>query len=370
MTQTSGIHRAGIAALTLLAACRVDPPERQDSAPAPTPAYRPNTVFDSQEDLGAPTYREFRKNYELDKVVQAEPDEFKRILLLRNWLYRRIKVDPAKPEPQASDAVRTLDEGPRGGRYHCAHMSVALNPVLNSMGYVSRIVFAGAGEKEPARLSGSHGANEVWCNPLCKWILLDAEHDSHFEKHGIPLSALEVRDEVLRDGARSVVRVKGPERSPQPPEEDESWGRTARTYAWVSFYSEGNRFGRWPVPIGGFELVPDDDAFRSRTWYREGKKHWAYAAGRFKPVDRQALEWTPNVLEVRTEMQGNSVEIRIRSSTPNLREYQIRRGQGAWEHVEERFSVDLDVAARGMRLRAVNSAGVPGPETPVQVERT
>jgi hypothetical protein len=361
---------AGIAAVGLAAASQADPPgDPKAATPAANPVCRPNTVFDSQEDLGAPNYREFRKKYELDQVVQAEPDELKRILLLRNWLYRRVKVDPSKAEPGAADAIRTLDEGPQGGRYHCSHMCVALNPVLNSMGHVSRIVFAGAGEKEPARLSGSHGANEVWCNRLCKWILVDAEHDSHFEKNGLPLSALEVRDEVLRDGARSVVRVKGPERAPQAPVEDESWGLTARTYAWVSFYSEGNRFGRWPGQVNGFELVLDDEAFRSRTWHRNGKKHWAYAAGRFKPVGRDALEWTPNILDVRTELKGDSIEIRITSSTPNLREYQIQRGDGAWEHVDETFTKRLDAAARVLRLRAVNSAGVSGPEHRLALER-
>jgi hypothetical protein len=361
---------ASIAAVGLLAAFQADQPgERKGATPATNPVCRPNKVFDSHEDLSAPGYREFRKKYELDQVVQAEPDELKRILLLRNWLHRRVKVDPSKPEPGAADALRTLDEGPQGGRYHCSHMSVALNPVLNSMGHVSRIVFAGAGEQEPAQLSGSHGANEVWCNQLCKWILVDAEHDSHFEKNGFPLSALEVRDEVLRDGARSVVRVKGPERTPQAPVQDESWGLTARTYAWVSFYSEGNRFGRWPVPFGGFELVLDDEAFRSRTWYRDGKKHWAYAARRFKPVDRDALEWTPNVLDVRTEVKGDSVEIRITSSTPNLREYQVRRGGGAWESVDERITMRLDAAAQGVRLRAINSAGISGPEHRLTLER-
>lgn len=360
---------AGIAAVGLLAAFQTEPPgESKGATPVANPLCRPNTVFDSQEDLSAPNYREFSKKYDLDKVVQGEPDELKRILLLRNWLYRRVKVDPSKPEPTASDALRTLDEGPQGGRYHCSHMCVALNPVLNSMGHVSRIVFAGAGEKEPARLSGSHGANEVWCNPICKWILVDAEHDSHFEKNGLPLSALEIRDEVLRDGARSVVRVKGPERTPQSPVEDESWGLTARTYAWVSFYSDGNRFGRWPATIGGFELVLGDEAFRSRTWYRDGKKHWAYAAGRFKPVDRSALEWSPNVLDVRTEVKGDSVEIRITSSTPNLREYQVRRGEGSWESAPERLTIRLNEAARGVRLRAVNSAGVSGPEHRVALE--
>lgn len=327
------------------------------------PVRRPDTVFSSHEDLSSPKYEEFRKKYALEEVVRGEADEFKRILLLRNWLYRRVKVDRSQPEPKADDVAHTLDEGPKGGHYHCAHMSMALNPVLNSLGHVSRLVFAGPGEKEPPRLSGSHGANEVWCNALLKWVLLDAEHDTHFEKDGAPLSALEVRDEVLRDGGSGLARVKGTERKPLPRVEDESYGESARTYAWVSFYSEGNRFTRWPERVGGYELVLEDEAFRTRTWYRSGKKHWAYAAGRFKPVkDRGALEWTPNVLDVRSEVRGDAAEIRIASSTPNLGEYQAKRGEGPWERVAERFTIKLAAPREGLRLRAVNLGGVSGPE--------
>ena len=42
---------------------------------------------------------------------------------------------------------------------------------------------AGAGSEE-GRLSGSHGMNEGWVNDLRKWVLVDAEHDAHFEKDG------------------------------------------------------------------------------------------------------------------------------------------------------------------------------------------
>jgi hypothetical protein len=336
---------------------------------AENPAFRPNTAFDSHEDLSSPKYAEFLRKYPIEEAVRGETDEFKRILLLRSWLHRRVRVDRSQPERKADDALDTLDEGPKGGNFHCAHLSVALNPVLNAMGHVSRLVFAGAGEKEPERLSGSHGANEVWCNALRKWILVDAEHDTHFEKGGLPLSALEVRDEVLRDGARRMARVKGPERTPLPAVEDESWGQSARTYAWVSFYSEGNRFARWPERIGGFELVLDDDAFRTRTWHRNGKPHWAYAARRFKPVAREALEWTPNVLDVRAERRGDTAELCIFSCTPGLKEYQAKRGDAAWARVDERFTLRLAGAREVLLLRSVNLAGVAGPEHRLTLER-
>lgn len=335
------------------------------AAPAPVenPVYRPNTVFASHEDLRSPKFEELRVKYKLEDAVRDEPDEFKRILRLRHWLHARVVVEKKGAEPPAADALRTLEEGPKGGRYHCAHMSVALDAVLNAMGHVSRIVLSGPGEKEPARLSGSHGSNEVWCNALRKWILVDAEHDSHFEKGGAPLSALEVRDEVLRDGAREVTRVRGLDRKAEPRVEDESWGLTPRTYAWISWPTEGNRFTLYPKSPEEFHVLYDDDYARTHTWYRDGRKHWAYGARRFKEVrERGAIEWTPNVLDVKARLEGESVEGTIASSTPNLKEYQVRRGDGAWERVEEKFSIRLKSPQERILLRSVNLAGVSGPE--------
>jgi len=334
------------------------------------PVCRPNTVFTSHEDLRSPKFGELRAQYKLDEAVKDERDEFKRILLLRHWLHERVVVNKQGAEPPAADALRTLDEGPKGGRYHCAHMSVALNAVLNAMGHVTRIVLSGPGEKEPQRLSGSHGADEVWCNSLRKWVLVDAEHDSHFEKDGAPLSALEVRDEVLRDGARGVLRVRGLDRKPEPKVEDESWGLTARTYAWISWPTEGNRFTLHPETAPEFHVLFDDEYSRSHEWHRDGRRHWAYGAQRFRRVqERATIEWTPNVLDVKARVDGEAVEVTITSSTPNLREYQMKRGEGAWEQVGEKVVIHLKSPQERILLRAVNLAGVSGPEHRLEVNR-
>lgn len=338
-------------------------PRQQTAPPVKNPVYRPNTVFGSHEDLRSPKFEELRVKYRLEEAVKGETDDFKRILLLRHWLHERVVVDKKGVEPPEADALHTLEEGPKGGRYSCGHMSVALNAVLNAMGHVTRIVLSGPGEKEPKRLAGSHGANEAWCNTLCKWVLVDAEHDSHFEKEGVPLSALEIRDEVLRDGAKSVVRVRGLDRKPEARVEDESWGQTARTYAWISWPSEGNRFTRYPEDPGGLQVLYEDEYTRTHTWYRNGKKHWAYDARRFKMISaREAIEWTPNVLDVKAQIQEESVEVQIASSTPNLKEYQMKREEGGWERVEEKFKIRLKSPQEKVLLRAVNLLGRWGPE--------
>jgi len=331
------------------------------------PRYRQNELFTSFEDIGSPRFQVIRDSYPLAKLIEGEQDEFQRIVLLRNWVHRRLVVDRSKPVPEG-DALVYLAEGPKGAAYSCGHHEVTLNATLNAMGYVTRCVFAGAGAAE-GRLSGAHGMCEVWSNQLQKWVIVDSEHDSHFEKGGVPLSALEIRDEVIKNGGADVVRVDGPERRPQPREQDDSYGRTPRTYTFVSWRLQGDMHSALH-PRSSVELVYDDDYWRNNTWGRGGQPHWAYKAGYFIPIKQRSwIEWTPNVLRVRTTIDGATAHVRIDSCTPNFKEYQMKPEGGDWEPVESTLSLPLSQPRHEWRLRSLNLMNVPGPEYHLVIQR-
>jgi hypothetical protein len=331
------------------------------------PAYRANTVFAAPEDLASPRFAGLAERYGLNEAVKGETDEFRRILILRHWLNRRLVVDRSRPAVEG-DALRILEEGPKGGRYSCGHFESAQNAVLNAMGYVTRCVMSGPDGREP-ELTGHHGSNEVWCNSLCKWVMVDAEWDSHFEKAGTPLSALELRDAYLADRAAGVDRVQGPERMPVPRGKDDQWGLTPKAYAFVTWRLLTNGFSIWPKQGSSKEVVWDDRYFQTHTWYWGGKKHWAYDSGNFLRVrDRGAIEWTPNVLEVKARIEDAAALVEIGSCTPNLKEYQIRREGGGWEPVGKSFRLSLSKLREEWRLRSVNLAGVAGPEYSLVIE--
>jgi hypothetical protein len=331
------------------------------------PAYRPNELFLAYEDISSPRFEEVRTQYKLAEVLASEQDELKRILLLRHWVHGRLVVDTSKAVP-AGDALVYLAEGPKGAAYSCGHQMVVENAVLNAMGYVARCVLAGAGGKE-GLVTGSHGMCEVWSNQLRKWIVVDSEHDAHFEKAGVPLSALEIRDEVIKDDGADVVRVDGPDRAPQPKERDESWGRTPRTYNFVSWPLQGNVHSSL-MPRSSAEVVYDDDYWQTHKWYRDGREHWAYAAGYFIPIKQRGwIEWTPNVLSVKAAVKGNTVAVSINSFTPNFKEYQASADGGAWGPVKDSVSLELSKPKHEWRLRALNTMNVPGPEYRLVVER-
>ena len=87
--------------------------------------------------------------------------------------------------------------------------------VLSAMGYVARNVLVDRNHEDLGR-SLHHGVNEVWSNDYAKWVLLDAKYDIHFERDGVPLSALQLHEAVRADGGRSIVMVRGVERREVP----------------------------------------------------------------------------------------------------------------------------------------------------------
>jgi len=334
---------------------------------AQNPVYRANTLFSAPEDLTSPRFAGLVDRYKLNDVIRGETDEFRRILLVRNWLNRHIVINRNKPAVEG-DALKMLEEGPKGGRYSCAHFEAAQNAVMNALGYVTRCVLSGPDGEDP-QLTGHHGSNEVWCNSLCKWVMLDAEYDSHFEKDGVPLSALEIRDAYLADGAAGVVRVQGLDRKPVPRGKYDQWGLTPKAYAFVGWRQQADRFTIWPKQGSSAEVVYDDEYFQTHTWYMNGRKHWAYDSGYFQRIeDRGAIYWTPNVLDVTVSIQGAAAQVEIISCTPNLKEYQMRQEGSGWEPVGKSFSLSLSKASDEWRLRAVNLAGVAGPEHRLAIE--
>ncbi len=334
------------------------------------PIFHGNELFCSFENLRCPRFAQLRERYKLDKVVAGEKDEFKRILLLRHWLVTHIKINNEHPTHTRGDAFGILDAALKGGGFHCAHFMVVQNAVMNAYGYVTRCLGAGPGRNKP-ELAGHHGINEVWSNQYQKWFLSDAKYDFHFEKKGLPLSALEIRDEVLKNKAVDIQRCSGPDRTFL---DDGGNERSALTYTWVTWEIQGNRHCGWPLFHSSAIAVYEDDYFRKHTWYRRVGKgvipHWAYEKNYFIKVrNRTWIEWTANTLQLRVHIKGTRASVEITSSTPNFQEYQIKAVGGSWRKTPEIFTVPLSRKNHEWVLRAKNLAGVCGPEHRLVIEK-
>jgi hypothetical protein len=292
-------------------------------------------------------------------------------LLLRHWINSVIAInDFGDPYPGEGDVEAILDAALKGQGYHCGHFMIVQSAVLNAYGYVTRTLGAGPGAKEGP--DGHHGVNEVWLNQYHKWFLSDAKYDHHFEKDGIPLSALEIRDEYLKNKAADIKVVKGPERvqmNPYPGAES-NWAEGAQTYTWIEWHGFNNIFTAWP-DYTELLIMYEDDYFKNNTWIWDGKPHWAYDKPEFmKPVqDRNQIYWTPNTIKSNVNIEGDRANIELTSITPNFKEYQkLELGSAEWSRVDSSLTVDLRKARHEFLFRVVNIADVTGPEHRIAIE--
>ncbi|MBK5279814.1 MAG: hypothetical protein JJE09_13225 [Bacteroidia bacterium] len=334
--------------------------------------FKENTAFSSFEDISSPKFNTLKEKYQLDTVFHGEKDEFVRMLLLRDWIRDVIQIsDFEEAYPGDDYAENILDAALNGQGFHCGHYMIVQNAVMNSYGYVTRCIGAGPGAKGGP--DGHHGINEIWSNKFQKWFLSDAKYNHHFEKNGIPLSALEVRDEYLKNKVADVALVKGAHRIPI--EDDHLLNakgenskitkeRFAKTYTWIEWEASNNRFTVWPDTAGELGRLNfyADDYFKNNTWIWDNKPHWAYNTEFMILVnERNAIEWTPNTIKADVKIDGNKAHIELHSNTPNFMTYQMKELSDVdWKDITSTVEIELENAKYELEFRSVNLAGVPG----------
>lgn len=339
--------------------------------PMKNPSFIADTIFSGYEDLSSPKFDELKKRYQTDTIFHGETDELKRILLLREWIKNHISIDNDGPHPGCGSPECILDEAIKGSGFHCEHFMLVQNALMNAYGYVTRCL--GAGEGTPDFLEGHHGINEIWLNAYHKWFLSDAKYNYHFEKNGIPLSALEVRAEYLKNKAADIILVRGKDRIPTeiyPELNNRSKELFARIYTWISWEKYSNRYTLWPNDSS--DLIMYKDAYYdTHTWIRNGKPHWVYHTGYLHlAADPRAIEWTPNTLSSEVDIKGKRAIVRLKSQTPNFKTYEVRELPGnSWKEVAGSVEIKLEKDTHELFFRVKNLAGVTGPEHTVVIKR-
>ena len=328
-------------------------------------------LFVSLEDLNNPRMKQLRDEYALSRVVAGESNEFRRLLKLRHWVHTRWPID--NDQRFDGDAFAILEKAKSGAGFHCSHSMAVQHAVMVSMGYVVRDLGVDRNHEDLGK-SMHHGVNEVWSNDYAKWVLLDAKYDTHYERDGIPLSALELHESVRADGGKGIVKMQGIERRPAPD------GLTApensiRSYWWACWNLRPNPFTEPHWSGGSRLLIFDDDAFRNSTWYRSNGdklvKHWAYAANAFIPTgNRHEIEWTPGVPDLRLrQTEPEEIEVQLRSATPNFKKYVGRINGAPWRALPgDRERWRLIAGQNRFEVRTRNLAGVEGPVVTATVD--
>jgi len=335
------------------------------------PQFFAPEAFHSFEVLESPRVAQLRDSFGFHDVVEDESDEFRKMLRLRHWVHTRWPIDDE--QSFSGDAFAILEKAKTGTGFHCSHSMAVQHAVMTVMGFVARDLGVDVNHQVFGH-SIHHGVNEIWSNKYVKWVLLDAKYDIHFERDGIPLSALELHEAVRADGGKGIAKVHGPNSEAVPMNGSGFPTSSVSSYWWVSYYVDMGRF------TGGFNdsrvVVLDNLPFRETTWMRDSsdglKKHWGYDANAFLPIgERHRIQWTPGVPELQiSQISPSQLDVTFDSETPNLEGYLIRTDVGLWQPVDGgNYVWNLELGRNALEICTRNQLGVLGPPVTVSVVR-
>ncbi len=120
------------------------------------PRFHPPELFQGFEDYYHPRLKRLRDEYELDKVVEGEPSEFRRMLKLRHWVHSRWPID--NNQRFGGDAFAILEKAKAGAGFNCSHSMAVQQAVMSSLGYLARNLGVDCNHEElgyPITLSNS-----------------------------------------------------------------------------------------------------------------------------------------------------------------------------------------------------------------------
>ena len=334
------------------------------------PAFINNTLFIGEEDLMSSRLDSLKYKYQLDTLFKGETDEMKRILMLRHWIKSKMLIGETGLYNGDADPEKILDAAAKGETFHCGHYMIVQNAFMNAYGYVTRCLGSGPGES--GRFDQHHAMNEIWVGTYGKWFMCDAKYDHHFEKNGIPLSALEIRAEYLKNKGADALLVRGVDRTPvnDNPEVKQTKEQLTQTYTWLEWERSADRFTRFPRTDDRL-IMYHDDYSRNHVWLWGGKPHWALKTDLITYTDSiKEIEWTPNTIrsQVTINQDNRLAHVQLFSQTPGFLRYEMRSSIDAdWKPCDAAITLSLAPGRNEWVFHTVNGRGITGTDHRVVV---
>jgi hypothetical protein len=336
-----------------------------------------------------------RERHKLDQVIAGGKTEMEQLMLLRHWV--RNQWHTAWEGGSAAwmppwDALVIFDCMDRPDCLTmCTHYSVVFTQCCLALGWTARHC-----------ILDHHCTAEVNVNQHRKWVMMDAGNSKerpdctlHFERAGIPLSALELHEAhrtgktaditvcftppALMDKVAALCRPApasakvGPRPDTIPaadlPKYPVCGLANYRRYA----FPARNNYLASPLPgeayqgwseyfYDGYCWVGDspDRPERSPEYSRN-----------LIPDRPQDIDWSLNWTRAHLATTNTPGELRVtlQTRTPNLARLEIRRGT-EWKPTPPEFAWKLHPGKNVLTVRSVNTFDRPGPEETVEVEYT
>ena len=309
--------------------------------------------------------KRLRERWKLDEVIRGARTEFDAFLHLRQWVreqwedgWNMGEIDFCPPW----DAMVILElAGQKLSLGMCTHYATVMAQASASLGLVAR-----------TQIMRSHCINEVWSSEHKKWVAMDVGGDMddetkftyHFERDGVPLSALEAHKAWVEGDYKDVVVV------PQPP---------AATKDRFLVEKRLRLFERFMISMRNDELStmdPGEPEHGYGSYHYDGYLFWEDEKTEPLPwfsqhTDREEdLYWTVNRAKIHLQ-QGEApdrLQVLLETETPNLKGFEIRVDEGAWEARTSAFAWCLHKGKNRLAVRPVNAFDRTGTESWIHVD--
>lgn len=365
-----GVNDAGESAPTAPLTVRLPglvPVVRSNPAGGPAAARLPVRF----ERLDLPRLDQLRTREQLDAVVDGAASEFEVMVRLRDWTAAQFPhtVPVWLPPWDALIVLDAIRAGITGG--YCGHYSQVLLQSLASLGITARYVEIG-----PTDLPYNHFLVEAWSSDFEKWVVLDPTFVVHYERDGVPLSALEIHDALVGGDVDAVTVVQGPDTAGHPSVHDFP-EQTKALFYYVRYQMKADHLSR-PDEVA-FDRYNDMIEFRDiRTVPWEDStvpSEYPKEVLTARTVDDRAEIDAPINQVWLTASTGGPGEVVIGLQTtmphPAAAEFRVIGADGSLGPWQRHFSPVLVWSVgpgdRVVEIRIVNPRGVTGPSAFVEL---
>ncbi len=208
----------------------------------------------------------FRKEFDLDSVVEKGKSEFEKLLLLRSWVHNILP--PGTPSRDYSElgVFEILSDAKKGLQFWCTQYNQVFVQSAVALDFYARKL--GVDSKDPSK-DMHHGVADIWSNEFQKWYVVDTQHNQHYEKDGEPLNVLEIRNEYLKDGGQKVKGIIGNYEKVLEYKKDSTGYDSPSNYFWF-FIPLRNNFFEDPRIYHSQALLWVDEFNKDMKWVRKG----------------------------------------------------------------------------------------------------
>lgn len=324
------------------------------------------------EDLGTPRLAQLSQRENLAHLAAEARDEFDLMLRLKEWVAMQFPHSTPDPYPPW-DAIAVLDwirAGLTGG--YCAQFAQVYLQALASFGLLGRYVELGSRDNPYA-----HYVMEAWSNQFDKWVVMDVDYNMHFERDGVPMSALEVHDAFVGENMGGVRSVLGDFRNGHPDPRDWPF-ELAELYYYVRVHLKADHLSTPDeVPFDRQNDMVEFDSPLTVPWEASPVES-VYPKVRltqWRTAERALFDAKLNQVDVSVEKVAPA-EVTLHAMHDmhafwrfEVRERSVGDEVAPWRDVGAgpRISWRPNPAADQFELRAVNTLGAGGPPAVVQV---